>query len=501
MKLYTAQEMSRADERAQELGIPGGVLMERAGAAMARIALKRYSPDQALVVSGGGNNGGDGFVIARELHRSGVEVAVLATKDEYEGDPATNLEALRNLRVRFISHEDLDAELGAADLVVDALLGTGFSGEVREKEAGIIEQMNAAQAPILAVDVPSGVDGATGEVQDVAVSSDLTVCAHTTKVGCVISPGREHAGEVVAVDIGIPPEADVDPSLVWTDAASLRGKIPRTAEPAHKYSAGALLVVAGSRGTTGAPVMVVRGAQRAGCGIIFLTTSEGAAPAVDLALTEALVYGVVEDEGGYMASGALEVILEHEGRASALVMGPGTGTGDEGRRLVEGLLREVELPVLLDADAITNLAGTDVLAMRNGPTVITPHAGELGRLLGSGAKEVSARRLDSACETAERHRCCVLLKGSDTLIVEGERVAVNSTGNVALATAGTGDVLSGVIGALLSRGMDAYEAARAGAWAHGRAAELWLEETGWPAESLVATDLLEYLPPAMGELV
>lgn len=501
MKLYTALEMGSADARAQDLGIPGGVLMECAGAQMASAALERFAPRRALVVSGGGNNGGDGFVIARELHRSGVDVAVLATKSEYEGDPAINLEILRNLQVRFIVQEDLDSELGVADLVVDALLGTGFSGEVRAKEAGIIEKMNSARAPVLAVDVPSGVDGTTGEVQGVAVSADLTVCAHAMKVGCVISPGREHSGEVVAVDIGVPPEADVDPSLVWTDAGSLRGKIPRTAEPAHKYSAGALFVVAGSRGTTGAPLMVVHGAQRVGCGIVFLATSEGAAPAVDLALTEALVYGVAEDEQGFMASAALEEILEHAGRASALVMGPGTGTGEEGRRLVEGILREVELPVLLDADAITNLVGTDVLARRDFPTVITPHAGELGRLLESGAKEVSARRLDSARRAAEQHRCCVLLKGSDTLVVEGEKGAVNSTGNVALATAGTGDLLSGVIGALLSRGMDAYEASRAGAWVHGRAAELWLEETGWPAESFVATDLLDYLPRAVGELL
>jgi ADP-dependent NAD(P)H-hydrate dehydratase / NAD(P)H-hydrate epimerase len=501
VKLYTAEEMSRADARAQELGIPGGVLMERAGAQMASLAFEYFDPHRALVVSGGGNNGGDGFVIARELHRAGAEVSVLATKSEYEGDPATNLEALRNLDVKFIDPENLEAELGVADLVVDALLGTGFSGEVREKEAGIIEKMNAAQAPVLAVDVPSGVDGATGEVQGMAVFADLTVCAHAVKVGCVISPGREQAGEVGAVDIGIPPEAEVEPSLVWTDADSLRGEIPRTAEPAHKYSAGALLVIAGSRGMTGAPVMVVRGAQRTGCGIVFLATSEGAASAVDLALTEALVYGVAEDDDGYMESGALDDILEHAGRATALVMGPGTGTGDEGSRLLEGILREVEVPVLLDADAITNLAGTDVLAQRDYPTVITPHAGELGRLLGSGAKEVSARRLRSARAAAQENACCVLLKGSDTLVVEGDRTAVNSTGNVALATAGTGDVLSGVIGALLSRGMDAYEAACAGAWVHGRAAELWLEETGWPAESLVATDLLEYLPEVVGELL
>src|SRR5215204_198684 len=174
VKLYTAEEMGRADAGAQDLGIPGGVLMERAGAQMARLALERYSPGRALVVSGGGNNGGDGFVIARELHRSGVDVTVLATKGEYKGDPATNLEVLRNLKVPFVTQEDLDAELEVAGLLVDALLGTGFSGEVREKEAGIIEKMNSAPTPVLAVDVPSGVDGATGEVQGVAVLAEVT---------------------------------------------------------------------------------------------------------------------------------------------------------------------------------------------------------------------------------------------------------------------------------------------------------------------------------------
>jgi ADP-dependent NAD(P)H-hydrate dehydratase / NAD(P)H-hydrate epimerase len=501
MKLYTAEEMSRADKGAQALGIPGGVLMERAGVAMARVALEAYAPGRALIVAGGGNNGGDGFVIARELHRAGVEVAVLATKDGYEGDPKTNLGILRNLNIGLVGPDELEAELGRADLVVDALLGTGFSGEVREKEARLIEKMNESTAPVLAVDVPSGVDGATGEVQGTAVRADVTACAHAAKVGCVVSPGREHAGEVVAVDIGIPPEADVQPSLVWTDADSLRGRIPRTAEPAHKYSAGALLVVAGSRTTTGAPLMVVNGAQRTGCGIVFLATSRSAATSVDLELTEALVYGVAEDDEGFMTPEALDRILEQAERASALAVGPGMGTGDEGRRLVEGILREAEAPVILDADAITNLAGTDVLAKRNAPTVVTPHAGELGRLLGSGAKEVSAGRLRSARGAAEEHGCCVLLKGSDTLVVQGDGAAVNSTGDVALATAGTGDILSGVIGALLSRGMDAYEAARAGAWVHGRAAELWLEETGWPAESLIATDLLPHLPAALGELL
>ncbi|MGI8858591.1 MAG: NAD(P)H-hydrate dehydratase [Rubrobacteraceae bacterium] len=505
MKLYSADEMSRADNTAQQLGIPGGVLMERAAVAMAEEILERYPPHslrgRALAVCGGGNNGGDGFVIARELHCRGVEVSVVATKDEYSGDPATNLAVLRNLGVEIHGPERLDDLLDGTVLVVDALLGTGFSGEVREKEAALIRELNDARITTVAVDVPSGVDGSTGEVAGESVRADATICAHAAKIGCVISPGREQAGEVIVVDIGIPPEADVEPSLSWTDADSLRGVVPRTEEPAHKYSAGALLVVAGSRAMTGAPVMSVQGAQRAGCGIVFLATPESAAPAVDLKLTEALVYGVAEGDDGGMTSGALEQILEHTGRASALAVGPGIGTGEESLRLVEGILREAEVPVLLDADAVTALAGSDALAKRSAPTVITPHAGELGRLMGSGAREVSAHRLRSARQVAEQHGCCVLLKGSDTLIVEGERAAVNSTGSVALATAGTGDVLTGVIGALLSRGMDAYDAAHAGAWVHGRAAELWLEETGWPEESMVATDLLPLIPQAVGELL
>jgi NAD(P)H-hydrate epimerase len=222
---------------------------------------------------------------------------------------------------------------------------------------------------------------------------------------------------------------------------------------------------------------------------------------VDVALTETIVHGVREGESGGMSAEAAEEILGRSEKATALVIGPGIGTGEEGRRLVEAVLSGTSVPVLLDADAVTALAGTDALARREAPTVITPHAGELGRLLGSGAKEVSARRLASARKAADDNGCCVLLKGPDTLVVSGERVAVNSTGGVALATAGTGDVLSGVIGALLSRGAPPYEAARVGAWVHGRAAELWLEETGWPPESMLATDLLGHLPRAMGELL
>jgi NAD(P)H-hydrate epimerase len=503
LRLYTADEMSRADHGAQDLGIPGGALMERAGVEMARATLDHVGPLEGrriLVVAGGGNNGGDGFVIARELYLAGAEVAVFPTKDEYEGDAKTNLRVLRNLNARIVESDGFEDELDGTDLVVDALLGTGFAGEVREREAGLIEEINASNAAVVSVDMPSGVDGSTGEVWGAAVRADLTVCAHAAKLGCVVSPGRDYSGEVVVVQIGIPPEADVEPAATWTDASSLKGFVPRRAEAAHKYSAGSLLVVAGSGSAMGATVMVVRAAQRTGCGIVFAVTSESAAPRVDAEVTEALISGAPEDEDGLMTADAVDPILHTAQRSSAIVVGPAAGVGEGGRKLVEGILDGTELPVLLDADAITNLSGTEALARRDAPTVITPHAGELGRLLGESAKDISARRLRFARGAAEDSGSCVLLKGNDTLVVEGERTAVNSTGTAALATAGTGDVLSGVIGALLSRGTGAYDAARAGAWAHGRAAELWLEETEWPLESMTATDLLPHLPRAFGEI-
>ena len=416
-------------------------------------------------------------------------------------NPRVNLAVLRNLGVEVHGPEDLGELLDGTGLVVDALLGTGFSGEVREKEAALIRQLNDAGITTVAVDVPSGVAGSTGEVEGEAVEADLTFCAHAAKTGCLISPGREYAGEVVTVEIGIPPQADAEPSATWTDAGSLRGVVPRTREPAHKYSAGSLLVAAGSQQATGAAIMSVHGAQRTGCGIIFLVTAESVASAVDLQITEALVSGAPEGETGNLAPEAAELVLQTAEKASAIAIGPAIGTGDESRRFVEGVLSGTELPVVLDADAVTNLSGSGALAKRDAPTVITPHAGELGRLVGEGAREISARRLYYARRAADDYGCCVLLKGSDTLIVDGERTAINSTGSVALATAGTGDVLTGVIGALLSRGLGPYDAARTAAWTHGRAAELWLTETGYPQESLVATDLLPHLPRAFGELL
>lgn len=502
MKLFTADEMSRADNAAQRLGIPGVVLMDRASAAMAREILNRFDPSRALMVCGGGNNGGDGFVIARELRRAGVAVSVIATKDEYSGDAETELDVLRNIGVEIHGPERLGEKLGGVDLVVDALLGTGFEGEVREREADLIRRINDSGISIASVDVPSGVNGSTGEVEGEAVEADLTVCAHAAKVGCMVSPGLLHAGEIAVVDIGIPPEADTEPSIISSDADSLRGSLPRTGASAHKYSAGAPLIVAGSRSMTGAAAMAASGAQRAGCGIVFLVVPESAAPALDAELTEVLVYGAPESEDGYLGAGALDLVLDLAARATAIAAGPALGGGSGTRELVEGMLGGTDLPVLLDADAVTSLAGSGSLRDRAAPTVITPHEGELGRLSGAGAREVAAHRLRYAREAADHNGCTVLLKGPDTLVVTGEKTAINASGPTsALATGGTGDLLTGVIGALLSRGMDEYEAARAGAWAHGRAAELWLAGTGWPAESLAATDLLPHLPLAIAEIL
>ena len=390
VKLYSAQEMTRADEGAQELGISGTVLMERAGAAMARVMLERYAPSRALAVCGGGNNGGDGFVIARELHRAGVEVSVVATKDEYSGDPATNLEILRNIGVEVHGPEMLGGLLDGAGLVVDALLGNGIlrdcAGERGRPDPATKRRRDddglggrAERRGRLYGGSPRG--GREGRPDGLRPRGQGRV-RHLARPGVRRGSYRGGYRHPAGSRRGTLRKPGPTPRLSG-------GNVPRTAGPAHKYSAGALLVVAGSKGVTGAPVMVVEGAQATGCGIVFLATPESAGPDVDLRLTEALVYGTAEDASGQMDSDALEQILEQAERATRRPWSaPAWGPGAKARSSSRVSCGRWGRPVLLDADAISNLAGSDALSRREAPTMITPHPGELGRLMEIGTKEL-----------------------------------------------------------------------------------------------------------------
>jgi NAD(P)H-hydrate epimerase len=434
--LYTADEM-----RAAEQGHDVDALMERAGRAVADTVLRRYPHARRVAgVCGQGANGGDGKIALRILREAGLETT------EELGD--------------------------GADVVLDALFGTGFQGEPRPEAAAQMKQINAAGAPVVAVDLPSGVDASTGEIAGAAVRANLTVTMHGPKVGLVVAPGRFHAGEVEVADIGLD-QRETEHRLVTSEILRL---VPRRREGDTKYTAGAVLVVGGAPGMTGAVCLAATAAFRADAGYVAVAVPEASLPVIETLVVEAV-------------KGPLDRVDELAERASALAIGPGLGRGDEERALVDRLLAELELPAVVDADALFELEPGDWPA----PRVLTPHAGELARLLGEESKWVDAHRLEAVRRAVDRYRCVVLLKGPDTLVAApGEGVLVRTNGTPALATAGTGDVLTGVIGSFLAKGMDARLAAAAGAVAQGRAAELSPQQVG-----MVASDVVEALPRAL----
>jgi len=425
--LYSAAEM-----KAAEAGHDVQSLMDRAGRAVADEALRRYPDARSFgAVCGGGANGGDG--------RIALEVLRGAGKKAVEGTDG--------------------------DVLIDALFGTGFRGEPRSEAANLIEQVNAAGVPVVAVDLPSGVDADTGEIVGAAVRADLTVTMHGRKVGLEVAPGRFHAGEVVVADIGLE-HGMTEAALVDRRVLS---RVPRKRATDNKYTAGALLVVGGSAGMAGSVTLTASAAFRADAG--YVTICSEVEPQVLEAVKRPL-------------SDALEAAPRH----GALAVGPGLGRSDEKHAVVRRLLEETDLPAVVDADA---LFGLEPFA-RAAPTVLTPHEGELGRLLGRESSWVAAHRLAAVTEAAERFGCVCLLKGADALIAElGERTLVAALGPPSLATAGTGDVLTGVIGAFLAKGMDARIAAAAGAVACDVAARLG------HARGLIASDVVGLLPAAL----
>jgi ADP-dependent NAD(P)H-hydrate dehydratase / NAD(P)H-hydrate epimerase len=484
----------------EERGIGGADLMERAGAGVAR-AVERLAPDGPVtVVCGKGNNGGDGLVVARLLRDSGREVHVVSTapSDEFSGDARTNLERLPGSAPGSLAeaHEALERSTA----VVDALLGTGFEGSPRGAVAEAIEQIGGCSAPVVSVDVPSGVNASSGVVAGAAVRASVTVTFHAAKPGLWIRPGKDHAGEVQLLDIGIPAGAPVEVKIGLIEPAVL-ALLPRRSPTGTKFDSGHVLVAGGSRGLSGAPRMTAHGAIRAGAGYVTacLPSSQQqifAAAAPPEVMTRALP----EQEGGHVSAGVSEVLTAAE-RAGALALGPGLGRSDGAVSFARLLAREVEVPLVLDADGLNAHAGRlrELAAIRKEVTVLTPHAGELARLLRLESAEIERQRLLYVRSAAEQARAVVLLKGDDTLIADAAgRVAVSPGGSPALATAGTGDVLTGVIAALLAQGLEPFTAAAAGVWLHAEAGREAARRQGAP-EGVIASDVIDALPAARGD--
>jgi NAD(P)H-hydrate epimerase len=469
-QFVTPEEMGEADRRTIAAGTPEAVLMERAGHAVARAVLRVAGGPygrRAVVVCGKGNNGGDGVVATRALRARGVRVDCFLLADGLDRDACAR-------------------SLARADVVVDAMYGTGFRGALEGDARWVAEAMSTAAAPVVAVDVPSGVNGATGSVDGVAVRADHTVCFAALKPGLVLPPGRDHAGHVEVADIGVDPG---EPRAGVTQSSDVRAWLPRRDPDTHKWAVGGLYVVGGSGGMTGAPSLVSHAALRAGAGIVWcgLPGQDAAARASG---SEVITRPLPATPDGALDSGAVEAVIDGLDRFRALVVGPGLGTAGPTRDAVCALVARAEVPVLLDADGLNALHGDlEPLQQRRAPTVLTPHEGEYARLAG---EPVGPDRMEAARSLALRARCVVLLKGSATVVAEPDgRVAVNTTGGPWLATAGTGDVLSGIVGAFLARGAPAFEAAAAGAFVHGRAADV-AGHTGLLAGDLV--DALRHVP-------
>ncbi|HEY7622756.1 MAG TPA: NAD(P)H-hydrate dehydratase [Solirubrobacteraceae bacterium] len=475
-----------------ECGIPGLELMERAGRGLADVVGEVASDGTVAVVCGKGNNGGDGYVAARLLREDGRDVRVLAVApvEELRGDARANAE-----RVEAI--EPFEAgRLDGCAVAIDALLGTGFSGVPHGPVRQAIAALRGAGLPVVAADVPSGVDAATGVVEGEAVHAAATATFAAAKPGLWINPGKANAGMVRVVDIGIPDGAPVDPPDVGVmDDAALLELLSSRAAGWTKFTSGHVLVAGGARGLTGAPCLSAEAAQRAGAGYVTACVPASLETIFELRLLEAMTRGLPDHDGAHTAAGVDEV-LELAERGGALVVGPGMGRSDGAFAFARDLVARAAVPVVLDADGLNAHAGDlAALAGRAAPTILTPHEGELGRLLGVDSGVVQARRLEHARAAAAAARAIVLLKGDDTLVAQPDGVVAVSPGATgALATAGTGDVLTGVIAAMLARELDPFAAACAGARLHARAGIHAAQEKG--VDGVIARDVIEALPYA-----
>jgi NAD(P)H-hydrate epimerase len=495
--VFDAEGMRAADAWAiGDAGVPSLELMEAAGAALAEAVREHTGPGPVRVVCGKGNNGGDGLVAARHLAETGheVETLLLWPAGELSDDAATNLTRLGG-GAREVQEGDFAAALVGAGCVVDAIFGTGFSGAPRAPADAAIEAINACDAPVVAADIASGVDASTGEAHGVAARAGATVCFHAAKLGHWIAPGKEHTGELRVAAIGIPPGAP---------AAAAGGVIsdgvlalaPARAASSTKFTSGEVMLAGGSRGLTGAVCLAASAAIRAGAGYATVAVPADLEEIFEAKLTEVMSRGFDGAEGR-LASADAEAIAAAAERASAVVLGPGLGRDEDSLSLARDLAKAIAAPLVIDADGLNAHAGSlESLAARDAATVLTPHAGELGRLLGRPSDEVSARRLAAAREASARSGAVVVLKGDDTLVVEGEQLAISRGGAPALATAGTGDVLAGTIGALLARGLDPFEAACAAVHAHCRAGRLAAVRVGSDT-SVIATDVVAALPEGL----
>lgn len=504
IRALTADQMRDAEERAvAEVGVTLAGLMQHAGTAVGEHVLERLPGARVAVVAGSGNNGGDGWVAARTLAAAELDVHVLTPFDpgELSGSAAAAAREAIAADVEWSQREAIAVhDLDSFDVIIDGLLGIGGVGPVRENLVPWVEAINDAPCWVVAVDTPSGVDADTGAVPGAAVRADTTVTFSAPKVGLLLFPGAGYAGEIVVADVGVPDDLLAPPGApeVWPEAV-YASRVPLPAPGTHKNERGRLLVVAGSGAYPGAAVLAVQGAQRMGAGYVTLAVPESVVPIVQGHLVSSPVVGLPESRGKVFAARALDAALDIARDYDAVVVGPGLTLADGAAAMGRGLAAQLDRPLVIDADGLNALMdATEILHARAAPTVITPHPGELSRLLGTSVSDIQADRLSAAQRLAGGLVTCVL-KGAGTVTAGDGRVVINTSGTPALATSGTGDVLAGMVGALLAQDLDTLSAAAVGAYVHGRAGEAAAADL--TPVAVTSTDVPRYIPVAVGELL
>lgn len=508
LPLLTSEQMRALDAHAIDtIGIPGLILMENAARSVLEAIEEEFDDVEfltAAVVCGPGNNGGDGFALARQLHLRGCDVDVFLAGEpaQLQGDALANFKLLAPLGLNVIGWqtEPEGISLDEYDLIVDAVFGTG---KVRAAEGVIrdaLEAINDAPGFVVAIDVPSGVDASTGEVSGAAVRADMTVTFQCAKCGLLLPPGRDYAGDVVVAPISIPEQDEVltDALFGLPEDDDVLDLLPARPRDAHKGDFGKLLIIAGSRGMSGAARLAAMAALRAGVGLVKVAAPESVRSEIAAFRPEIMTIGLPETPAGTIAASAHEILVEHLQWADAVAVGPGLGCDADTARFLERLLPAVAQPLIIDADALNLIAENKLIDSLPAETVITPHPIEFDRLADE-QHATFAVRIAAAANLAERREINVVLKGSPTICFDSTGFGmINPTGNVGLATAGSGDVLTGIIAALRAQGLDAYSAAWVGTFLHGRAADLAVDDLG--TASLVAGDVITYLPAAFASL-
>lgn len=506
MNLCTASQIREFDRQTILAGTPGTVLMERAGQHCCDAVvpmLGGVADREIIIVCGGGNNGGDGFVVARLLQglQARVQVLLLVDPDSLRGDARLNFDRLADVQITLLLNDDRVAAVDLhGDLIVDSLFGTGLSREVTGRFATIIDRINDSGCPVLAVDIPSGLEADSGQVLGRAVRADSTVTFQLQKIGMVQFPAREYVGQVSVVDIGITPECVAGASLpVLLDHALAVGLLPERIWAGHKGSFGHVLLVAGSLGKTGAAILSGLACLRSGVGLVSCCVPERLNQTFEMSLIEAMTIPVAGQDGICFHNHDFGQIMEAASGKGCVVLGPGLGQAQTTGQLVNQLVSELKSPLVIDADGLNLLTRNSLVNLAGRDVVLTPHPGEMARLTGKSVSEIQHDRVQAVTAFAEEFGVVLVLKGAATVIAgPGGKVAINSTGNPGMGTGGMGDVLSGIIATFMTQGLTPFAAACLGVYSHGRAGDL-LMESGMPCGYL-ASELADALPDVWQEL-